>query len=436
MLQERGNLIVEEIPLTRDLLDFALANNYKISLKTGDYGVDFKETKNRLFPYNRILINQIYDLFISGNLYPPDYYSIFILSNANMIIHILRNFFDMKGKGVMDIYHDRTLKGREETVMKNYGVRNVSQAESVKLSKEETCLINWKVRNPSQSPVIQDIKKITCRHKFGCDYANSAQSVKDMKAQNMFNKKGCYSLFVSPEFRKVSRETLIQRDGIDHNFRKHKLESYPEPDYEFIRERANKLYILEKLYREDSNDMNRDNLLSFIITQYDKSYAFHLLKKNGFDTKRKSSMDEKILANILDDMSIPFVTNQYPIFMNGRELDFILPDHNIAIEVNGDYYHSKDFWDRYGCKGYNEYHVDKFVKCRGNVKLIMFTGDELCNNPDFVRGVVSNHINGLEFEIPAIDRVRLGFEDIASKYNLYELHPSGYTHIYPTNIKL
>lgn len=57
MLKERGNLITEGIPLTRDLLDFAKANNYKISLKTGDYGVDMVESKNRLYPYDNSLVD-------------------------------------------------------------------------------------------------------------------------------------------------------------------------------------------------------------------------------------------------------------------------------------------------------------------------------------------------------------------------------------------
>ena len=37
MLKESGNLLTENIPITKDLLDFAKANNYKISLKTGEY---------------------------------------------------------------------------------------------------------------------------------------------------------------------------------------------------------------------------------------------------------------------------------------------------------------------------------------------------------------------------------------------------------------
>ena len=434
MLKERGNLITEGIPLSRDLLDFAKANNYKISLKTGDYGVDMVESKNRLYPYDNSLVDQVYHLFISGNLYPPDYYHIFMLSNSNMVIHILRKFFDMSGKGVMDFYRDRTLSSREDTVMKDYGVRNVSQLESVKLSKEETCLINWKVRNPSQNPELQEKKKVTCRLKFKHDYANSAQSVKDMKAQNWFNRKGCYSIFTSPEFRRGSREKLISRNGVDHNFRKHILEEYPEPDYEFIRERANKLYVLEKIYRENPNEDNRNNLLSFILMQYDSSYRYQILKKNGFDTQRTPSMDEQLLANILDDMGVDYLTNQYPKFICGRELDFILPAYNLAIEVNGDYYHSKDFWDYYGCEGYDDYHVNKFMKCKGNIKLVMFTGDELKNHRDLVINVIGAHINSDAIKIPDTDRIRFGFEDITPEYNLYELHPSGYTHLYPTNI--
>ena len=35
MLKESGNLIEEGIPITKELLDFAKANNYKISLKSG-----------------------------------------------------------------------------------------------------------------------------------------------------------------------------------------------------------------------------------------------------------------------------------------------------------------------------------------------------------------------------------------------------------------
>lgn len=434
MLKDKGNLITEGIPLTRDLLEFAKINDLRISLKTGDYGVEMSESVNRLYPYDNSLVEQVHQLFISGNLYPPDYYEIFNLSNANMIIHILRKFYDMKGKGVMDIYRERILRRREDTVMGNWGVKNVSQAESVKQSKEETCLINWHVRNPSQSPVCQENRKATCRRRFGHDYANSAQSVKDMKAQNSFDATGCYTIFTSPEFRKRSREALLSRDGVDHNFRKYKLGEYPEPDYEFIRDRANKLYILQKLYRENPNDSNKGNLISFMMENYPARYVYQLMKRSGFQTPRRSSLDERLLSNILDDMGIEYHTNQYPGFMKGQELDFILPDLNLAIEVNGDYYHSREFWDYYGCDGYENYHANKFIKCRENIKLAMFTGSEIRKTPDLIRSVVESHMNQSNPTIDDIDRVRLGFDEISLNPSFYEIRIGDYTHVYPTNI--
>ena len=45
MLKEQGNLIEENIPLTRDVLDFAKEYDYKISLKTGDYSKSCNEYK-------------------------------------------------------------------------------------------------------------------------------------------------------------------------------------------------------------------------------------------------------------------------------------------------------------------------------------------------------------------------------------------------------
>lgn len=59
--------------------------------------MEMSESVNRLYPYDNSLVERVHQLFISGNLYPPDYYEIFNLSNANMIIHILRKFYDMKG---------------------------------------------------------------------------------------------------------------------------------------------------------------------------------------------------------------------------------------------------------------------------------------------------------------------------------------------------
>jgi len=61
MLREQGNLIDENIPITKELLEFAYANNYKISLKTGDYYRG--EFRKDAFNYNINLLSKLNDLY-------------------------------------------------------------------------------------------------------------------------------------------------------------------------------------------------------------------------------------------------------------------------------------------------------------------------------------------------------------------------------------
>lgn len=86
MLKESGNLLTENIPITKDLLDFALANDYKISLKTGDYGLEV-QNKGK---YNIDLISQINYLYLNGLMYPRKYCNIFMVSATRMVDELFR----------------------------------------------------------------------------------------------------------------------------------------------------------------------------------------------------------------------------------------------------------------------------------------------------------------------------------------------------------
>lgn len=75
------------------------------------------------------------------------------------------------------------------------------------------------------------------------------------------------------------------------------------------------------------------------------------------------------------------------------ELDFKLLDYNIAIEVDGLYFHSTRFKDP-------EYHVDKRLRCAENgVHLASFTSQEIDENFDLVESRILEAINNpLEVE--------------------------------------
>jgi hypothetical protein len=57
--------------------------------------------------------------------------------------------------------------------------------------------------------------------------------------------------------------------------------------------------------------------------------------------------------------------------MAGKELDLYIPDFNVAIEINGLYWHSEKFRDKW-------YHFEKWEKCRENgITLLTFYSDDL-----------------------------------------------------------
>lgn len=80
--------------------------------------------------------------------------------------------------------------------------------------------------------------------------------------------------------------------------------------------------------------------------------------------------------------------------LNGVELDLFLPDHNIAIEYNGLYWHSEN-------RGkHKNYHIDKTLKClKKNIQLIHIFSDEWLIKKNIVKNRITNLLKKNDFKI-------------------------------------
>lgn len=68
------------------------------------------------------------------------------------------------------------------------------------------------------------------------------------------------------------------------------------------------------------------------------------------------------------------------------ELDLFLPDYNLAIEVNGVYWHSTEFKDEH-------YHINKLNECiKNNITLLQFYDTEIDNDWGFVTGLINDYL--------------------------------------------
>lgn len=73
--------------------------------------------------------------------------------------------------------------------------------------------------------------------------------------------------------------------------------------------------------------------------------------------------------------------------MGDRELDFYFPDHNLAIEANGDYWHSEKFGRD------DEYHNDKTRRCNEKgIELVHIWESDFYNNQEYYKNLILNKL--------------------------------------------
>jgi hypothetical protein len=115
------------------------------------------------------------------------------------------------------------------------------------------------------------------------------------------------------------------------------------------------------------------------------------------------SIKENEICLFLDSLNIPYVRNDRGV-LNGQELDIYIPEHNLAIEFNGLYYHSTIFKDK-------NYHLNKTELCeKSKIRLIQIFEDEWMFKQEHVKsrlksllGLSDVRIYGRKCELRYVD---------------------------------
>lgn len=123
-----------------------------------------------------------------------------------------------------------------------------------------------------------------------------------------------------------------------------------------------------------------------IVSETSKKKFIDNIKFNNpsinFRSKGQIEIEEFLLSN---GVEIDICTQK---ILNGTELDIYLPQHNIAIEYNGLYWHSEK-------NGKNKhYHLDKTNKCLDkNIRLIHIFSDEWLEKKEIIKDRLLNLIH-------------------------------------------
>lgn len=194
---------------------------------------------------------------------------------------------------------------------------------------------------------------------------------------------------------KNRKESVMKKYGVDNVS---KLESVKNKIIESnIQKYGVPNYMQTFLSEKTLELLNDKDWLSTILKEYSTEYVakklscdnttvFSYINKHGIDYKKKNiSSEEYLIIDILNKHNIEYIQNDKIILKNNHELDFFIPKHKLAIEVNGLYWHCEQH------RPDKNYHQNKYDICLSQgISLVQFWDNEVNNNIDVIESFILN----------------------------------------------
>jgi G:T-mismatch repair DNA endonuclease (very short patch repair protein) len=259
--------------------------------------------------------------------------------------------------GVDNPMKNEHIKGKlRESILKKYGVEHYSKTDEYKEKYKNTCIQKYGLENAFQVEIFKDKSKKTSMSKYGVDYFINSD-----KTRNQF---------------KLKKEENT----------KNKYRSYISEDFSIIR------------YESDT----------FLVNHKKCGETFSIGKKLFYSRNKQavcicticnpigpqSSYLEEDISKLLENNNINYIKKDRKI-LDGLEIDIYLPEYKLAIEINGVYWHSELFKDKY-------YHLEKTKLCnQNNIDLIHIWEDDWRNKSDIIKSILLNRIGIINNKIYA-----------------------------------
>jgi hypothetical protein len=221
---------------------------------------------------------------------------------------IRRNAYLWASKKSREVFNDpeskaRIMKHKRDTCMRRYGTSSPILNAEVRKKIDNTLIEKYgKGGSPFANKDIQEKSRKTMMKKYGSDISWKSEAIKTKIKETNLERYGVDNPMKSPDIKKKASNTNLERYGVKWN-----------TECKASREKAKESYI--RHYGVD-NPSKSPEVLDKITSSMNRGYSEH----------------ERIVAELLNDLDIPYITNDHTII--GKELDFIIPSRKLAIEVS------------------------------------------------------------------------------------------------------
>lgn len=316
----------------------------------------------------------------------------------------------------------------------NYCSNQCSSSSSQVLNKaKNTNMEKYGVEYATQDKKTIEKQKQTNLKKYGSESVLQNSSILEKKIKTTIERHGIVSCFQDSNIQEKIKQTNLERYGVeypllnDEILNKSKitmLEKYgtPYPTQSHLTPETILIINNNYMFSEFINDKSIYEISQGL--QMDPSSIYNIIKKydaHDLYKKRGLSYLELEMKEFLDSKEIAYELNNRSI-LNGKELDFYLPEYNMAIEMNGIYYHNEKM------KPDTNYHYNKWNQChKQNIHLVSIFEDEWNSQKTKIKNMLNNHINKKERGIPARKTTIKRIDGKIAKIFLEKYHLQGYT---------
>lgn len=307
----------------------------------------------------------------------------------------------------------------KKTNLERYGVEHISQNEEFKIKQKETMKKRYGVENSMQLESTKEKVKKTNKERYGSETYNN----RDKAKETIKNKYGVEHHLQLKSILDKQIETNKKNNGVSYNVlmdksRKNLLKSNNlqfGSDYYFSSSEYLKESKDDKLIRLREILKTRNLLIS---DDFDECYeGIREKNENGTLKYKKYEVKCEVCGNVFKSRvvsdalvcrtcypanscsKIQMELKEYITTIVGdnfdennrdvikpHELDFYIKDKHLAIELNGNYYHSEIS----GSKD-KKYHISKTERCnRNGIHLIHVFEDEWILKKDIVKSKIKN----------------------------------------------
>lgn len=332
----------------------------------------------------------------------------------------------------------RDMSRVNKSIREKYGVDNPSQLDWVQEKKKETINKNeetdpnyWKRINEKRentkkekygeeaNKIIHEMTKKGMKDKYGREYALQIPEFNEKMKETYFKRTGYPHPNYNPESVNKCRQTLLNRYGvinpqqsgkIKERTQQTNLDKYGVDYWMKTEEGRSKLreWGLERFKDNQNEVLDKKQILFNDSIEYQNATYYHIWKcllcENNFKTTWGDILDgyrcpycyprnqgvsvyEYELREFIENIGFSVVTNSRSI-IPPQELDIYIPSKNVAIEINGLYWHSEEM----GATKY--YHINKTKECeKRGIQLIHIFEDEWLNKKNIVKSRIKHLLN-------------------------------------------